>query len=981
MIRCSQESVLSEVHPRLLEEAVFPPRSISFPPGLVHCLARRLTTMNSPSTTHHPHHPHHHHHRTITSCRNMTTTTKFRALFVCTMIGTAIVFGLATYFILRHMESNTAEETFESIAASALEQAQAIAVRKQQGADSLANALSYAFPAASQWPFVGLRGYTQLATKVAAMSATAGHGFMAVVREDQIADFEAHTKELYERFQYPPKAGNSAFGFGIWEEQLDKDKCEYEDCRFHQNTTERIWNNRYNISIPFLQHKNTLKKPAILMRNLHQFELRGSLMERIIDCGNAAPANSTESPKCGSVTDFTTIFIRPGPSAVFFDPIFPADDPTTVVGFIGTSINWEEVLTDVVPDFVHGLDCVVSNERGDSFTYSMEHGQPRLVGEGDFHEDNYDHMGRSILLNDMYETQAKGSAKFTLTVYPTQEMYDNHSSQVPLFAAIGFVAVIVFCTLVFFLYDHFMKYEAHQRKVVLEAKRRFVRFVSHEIRTPLNVVCMGLDLMITELREHLDAIVAKDKEAEAKKKKEDEAKKPQPLFAMSSATPPPPSPLFAMSPAAPLPPTSSSPPTSGQQDTTTNDIDAEQLLVLANEIQENSQNAVQVLSDLLNFDRVTSGTFDLEFRSVHIFRSIRKTVGEFAIQARNRNINILTHTVIEGNDDPRASEERLFVLGDERRLNLVVRNLISNALKFCENKDIHVTISHLPKGLPDAEVTPEMVKEPEDHGMIVEHSQRAGAIRIAVKDNGVGLNQDQLALLFNEGVQFNPEILQHGGGSGLGLCLTREIVHQHQGRIQAASEGIGCGSEFFIDLPLFENMQLASSSKPRDKEGSTATSVTGSQSSAAIQDDNTHHVLVVDDVVTNTKMLARLLQRAGHKCETAANGQEAVEAFLRQQKDGTERPFDTILMDFEMPTMNGPQATERLRELGCKAYIFGLTGNVLAEDVATFKQSGAEIVLFKPINLPSLDSAWEDMDLKKKRRRVGVPAPPNAENA
>ena len=70
-----------------------------------------------------------------------------------------------------------------------------------------------------------------------------------------------------------------------------------------------------------------------------------------------------------------------------------------------------------------------------------------------------------------------------------------------------------------------------------------------------------------------------------------------------------------------------------------------------------------------------------------------------------------------------------------------------------------------------------------------------------------------------------------------------------------------------------------------------------------------------------------------------------------------------------MPELNGPEATKKLRELGCDTTIFGVTGNVLAEDVAIFKQSGADKVLYKPINLPTLDAAWEDMELVKKRRR------------
>jgi CheY-like chemotaxis protein len=129
---------------------------------------------------------------------------------------------------------------------------------------------------------------------------------------------------------------------------------------------------------------------------------------------------------------------------------------------------------------------------------------------------------------------------------------------------------------------------------------------------------------------------------------------------------------------------------------------------------------------------------------------------------------------------------------------------------------------------------------------------------------------------------------------------------------------------------------------------------------------NSRLVLVVDDVLTNTKMLVRLLERAGHECITAKNGKEAIDAYAAHQvalgSAAKSRPIDTVLMDFEMPGMNGPDATRRMREMGCGAYIFGVTGNVLIEDVTTFKESGADLVMFKPINLNAIDEAWEKME-------------------
>jgi signal transduction histidine kinase len=905
-------------------------------------------------------------------------TVMLRTLFVSTMFITAVVFGTLAYTILTNSEENAALQTYESIAASALEEAHTITRNKQQGADSLATALSCAFPDASRWPFVGLRGFSALATKVALMSASAGHGFMTIVRPDQVEEFEAHAKALYRKFEYPETAGYSEFGFGIYGIDNSPEK-NYTDGRFHDASGDTMWNSKYKIMVPFLQLKNTFSNPALLQRNVYQFESRGRLMESIIDCSNEAKeaaeaadipemdsdvmttsGNETfptqiEHPACGAVTDFTLISVRPGPSAVFFDPIFPADDPQTLVGLIGTSINWAEVLTNIVPDFVNGLDCVISNNDGISHTYVIENGVPILrEQEGDWHDSAFDAYNRSILLNDL-ETGASASVSYTLTLYPTQVLFDEFSSNSPMWAAVGFAAVIFVCTLIFFVYDHFMKYKAHQRKMILRMKRRFVRFVSHEIRTPLNVVIMGLDLMLAELR---------GKQEQEQRERELFQQKNPPLVVLEKNQD------GRGNVTEHGNPDSLTDPSTPDENVET---ETEQLLQLAVDIQENSNNAVTVLSDLLNYDKVEAGTFELEYGSVDIFKSVGKTVSEFTIQAKNRNMTI--HFAAEADSGSPSSTSKddvetallpqslrhLFVLGDERRLNLVTRNLISNALKFCDNKDIQVTVSHVPKiQLPhkDKNLKKLMDDEESEAYKILSSSECVGAVAVTVVDQGVGLSQDQLALLFGEGVQFNPEILQNGGGSGLGLFITSEIVKQHDGTIGADSDGIGCGTSFAIHLPLYKSTRVETATETNTSVGSSS------------QQDYRRNVLVVDDVLTNRKMLVRVLERAGHTCEMASDGLEAVETFLDNKKrfEACEimAPFDTILMDYEMPNLNGPDATRRLRELGCTAAIFGVTGNVLAEDVATFKSNGADIVLYKPIRLPHLDTAWEKMDARRK---------------
>lgn len=306
--------------------------------------------------------------------------------------------------------------------------------------------------------------------------------------------------------------------------------------------------------------------------------------------------------------------------------------------------------------------------------------------------------------------------------------------------------------------------------------------------------------------------------------------------------------------------------------------------------------------------------------------------------------------------------KNLRVVGDDIRLIQVFRNLISNALKFSpENGSVRVFVSHMSDGLPDASPIKDANQKNLDAAKLALASPRSGSVRITVQDSGVGLSKEQLGLLFREGVQFNPNKLQAGGGSGLGLCISREIVQHHGGKVEAQSEGPGHGAKFVAELPTFE-CQPVNDAYHRDETQTTNTV-------APIESQRNRHILVVDDVIANSKMLVRILQRAGHTCVVASNGQEAIDLVVANDNTNNGLSgdvFDTILMDYEMPVLPGPEATKQIRELGYKPFIIGITGNVLADDVAHFKAHGADHVLAKPLNLASLNACWTALERNRQ---------------
>ena len=216
---------------------------------------------------------------------------------------------------------------------------------------------------------------------------------------------------------------------------------------------------------------------------------------------------------------------------------------------------------------------------------------------------------------------------------------------------------------------------------------------------------------------------------------------------------------------------------------------------------------------------------------------------------------------------------------------------------------------------------------------------------------------------FGDGVQFNVNELQAGQGSGLGLHIAKGIVEQHGGMLSVTSEGLGRGATFTMALPLFyepssnHQDQRESSAAPFDEEHLSHET---SESTAR----SVLRVLVVDDAALNRKLLTRWLETLGHVCDQAQNGLEAVKKVESSMSGGNEL-YDSVLLDFEMPRMNGPTAAKRIRELGSDVFIVGITGNLLQEDIDFFKSHGANCVLPKPVKMAVLEDTWLEYGILK----------------
>ena len=321
--------------------------------------------------------------------------------------------------------------------------------------------------------------------------------------------------------------------------------------------------------------------------------------------------------------------------------------------------------------------------------------------------------------------------------------------------------------------------------------------------------------------------------------------------------------------------------------------------------------AIDILNDLLTYEKLDSDLLVLEKSPCDIVELLRRSHNMFHIQAKYADVTMQL--------DISGEFETVIVEGDATKLSQVFRNLISNALKFT------------PSG---GAVTVKL--------SVADTSKR---VRIEVQDTGAGMSREQRERLFQEVVQFNAKELQNGQGSGLGLFLSRKIIDMHDGTIGVDMDWEGPGSKFYVELPISDQQE-------GNKVARKLSFIyhNGEQSLLlAMQPCRKLRLLLVDDTAMIRKFHHRMLSTFNAECDEAGDGREAV-AKVKELLDA-RASYDGILMDSSMPFMGGLQATKAIRELGYTGKIFGVTGNAFQSDIDEFEAHGADEVLIKPLSI------------------------------
>ncbi|WP_129630476.1 PAS domain S-box protein [Candidatus Oscillochloris fontis] len=330
-------------------------------------------------------------------------------------------------------------------------------------------------------------------------------------------------------------------------------------------------------------------------------------------------------------------------------------------------------------------------------------------------------------------------------------------------------------------------------------------------------------------------------------------------------------------------------------------LNERQLDALRN-IEASGQHLLALINDILDLSKVEAGRLNLQIEPVSIADVCQASLLFVKEQALKKSLRLSFHL-----NDQMAEME-----ADPRRLKQMLVNLLSNAVKFTP-----------PKGRVDLEVQ-------------IEHE--AELIAFVVQDTGIGIAQEDVARLFQPFKQLDSSLSRQHEGTGLGLALVRRLAEMHGGGVMVASE-LGQGSRFTIQLPY----------RRPEMQSSRISSAPPPAPQAVVSDSHGHRILLVEDNQVNILTICDYLESHGYTVVVALNGQEALDLVEQAQPE-------LILMDIQMPVMDGIEATRRLRQMPAYAHvpIIALTALAMPGDRERCLEAGANEYLTKPVSLRHL---------------------------
>lgn len=370
----------------------------------------------------------------------------------------------------------------------------------------------------------------------------------------------------------------------------------------------------------------------------------------------------------------------------------------------------------------------------------------------------------------------------------------------------------------------------------------------------------------------------------------------------------------------------------------------------AETIRSSGSTLLNIINDILDFSKIESNHLELENHPFHLRDCVREAIELLAPLASAKGIALTCR--IHPNV-PHA------IMGDITRLRQILWNLLSNAVKFTQAGKVTVVVQAQPS-------TPQCdrASEPQPRS---ETSQTPLEIQFAVRDTGIGIPHDRMDRLFKAFSQVDASTTRKHGGTGLGLVISKRLAEIMGGTMWVKSEeGVGSTFYFTIQAPEATGFVQQSLSEIDDIQG----------------DPTNLRILLVEDNTVNQKVALRMLERLGYRADVVGNGLEAIAALRRQ-------PYDAVLMDIQMPEMDGLEAARVIRQEWAAAthpWIIAMTAHARTRDRDECLEAGMNDYLSKPIDMMLLGKALNEIGLRlqathKPAHPVPTPTPETTPHA
>ncbi len=326
-------------------------------------------------------------------------------------------------------------------------------------------------------------------------------------------------------------------------------------------------------------------------------------------------------------------------------------------------------------------------------------------------------------------------------------------------------------------------------------------------------------------------------------------------------------------------------------------------------LQSNGEHLMQLVNDILDLSKIESERVELEYSDCSPFELIDGVVSMMRVRAKERDLALAAE--YHG-----PCPERVRV--DPLRIRQILINLLGNALKFTSEGGVRLVVRFDGSGT------------------------ESGRMTIRVIDTGIGMTPDQKDRLFQPFVQADTSMTRRFGGTGLGLAIARRLARQMGGDLNADST-LGEGSTFTLAVPVGDLRDVPTCEAPAESINA-APAEEDEDSNAQPLDAK---ILLVEDGPDNRRLITFHLKRAGAEVVSAENGAEGVEIALKAREEG--RPFDLVLMDMQMPVMDGYTAARTLRSQAFAEPIIALTAHGLSGDRQKCIEAGCDDYLTKPL--------------------------------